>query len=89
MEWQIYSGTHSLDAMDINSAMVVFESGMLAFPIPNVNPPTAKRLSNVLAAYRLLDVLYALQSPSSTKSPQHAKLPNMGLVPPDKVNISL
>jgi len=50
MEWQIYSSAHSLDAMDINSAMVILESGMLAFPIPDVNPPTAKRLSNVLAA---------------------------------------
>lgn len=91
MERQIHSGAHSLEAMDVRTAMVVVEPGMVSFPSPaDVSAPTAKRVGSIIAAYRLMDVLYALQSPStSAKNPRHAKMPQPGLLPSDKVSIAL
>jgi hypothetical protein len=91
LERQIYLGTHSREALDVHEAMILVEPGMVAFPSPaEVTSHTAKRLSNVITAYRLMDVLYALQSPSaSTRNPRHAKLPQPGLLPPDKASTVL
>ena len=89
LERQIYTGAHSLDAMDVHQAMAIVEQGAESFPTAaNISVPTAKKLSTIISAYRLMDVLYASQIPPSTpsKNPRYVKLPRSGLVPSDKVS---
>jgi hypothetical protein len=89
MERQIQAGAHSMEAMDVNSAMVLVDASDPSFPSPpNVAAPTAKRLAFVIAAYKLMDVLYALQSPAvSTTNPQHAKWAHSGILPSDTASV--
>jgi hypothetical protein len=89
LERQIYTGAHSLDAMDVHQAMAVVEHGAESFPIAaDISVPTAKKLSTIISAYRLMDILYASNITPSTpsKNPRYAKLPRSGLVPSDKVS---
>jgi hypothetical protein len=88
LERQVYDGINMREAMDAHSAMVIVEPGTISFPPPaQVAIPATKKLCAIIAAYRLMDVLCALQSPSpSTKNPRYVKLPHSGLLPMDKVS---
>lgn len=90
MERQLHSGVHSTEAMDLHQAMIVLDPSNIEIPkLPRPTAFTAKRLAAILVAYKLVDVLYALQSPSpSTKNPQHGRLPLGGLMPAEKVSRS-
>lgn len=90
MERQIQSGTHSMEAFDIRSAMVIVDPSKTSLPPPpDVSTPTAKRLSCIMAAYKLMDVLCALESPSvSCTNPRYAKWAIPGLLPVDKASIA-
>jgi hypothetical protein len=58
MERQILSGVHSMEAMDVHSAMVLVDPSKISLPSPpDVTAPTAKCLTSIMAAYRLMDVL--------------------------------
>jgi hypothetical protein len=87
LDRQIYTGTHSLDASDVHEAMVIVEAGKELFPDPvDISQATARKLSAVISAYRLIDVLYSLRSPSTPlHNPRYAQMPRAGLVPQDKV----
>ena len=90
MERQLHSGTHSLEAMDLHNMMIIVNPSNIK--ISTVRNPAAivtKRLVAILVAYKLIDILYALESPSpSMKNPQHGRLPLGGLLPADKVSSS-
>jgi hypothetical protein len=90
MERQIQSGVHSMEAMDVHMAMVLVNPSKTSLPSPpDVTPSTAKWLTSVIAAYRLMDMLYALQSPSaSTTNPRYAKWGHSGLLLSDKVSVA-
>jgi hypothetical protein len=90
MERQIQSGAHSMEAMDVHMAMVLVDPSKIALPtLPDVVPATAKWLTSVIAVYRLMDVMYGLQSLSaSMTNPHHAKWGHSGLLPSDKVGVA-
>jgi hypothetical protein len=89
LETQIYDGTLSLDAMDIRQVMNLVELGRPSFPnTVEATPSVARKLCNVMSAYRLMDVLYALQHPpASFQNPRYGKLPQKGLLPEGRVRI--
>jgi hypothetical protein len=90
MERQLHTGIHSLEAMDLHEAMVIVDpTDIKISTLPSPNSHTGKRLAAILVAYKLVDVLYALESRlPSTKNPQHGRLPVGGLLPSDKVSSS-
>jgi hypothetical protein len=90
LELQLSDGAQSMEAMDAHNAMNVVEKGSQSFPSAiDVSPSAARRLCNVICAYRLLDVLFALQSSTSTfQNPRYGRLPMKGLLPDTKVHVS-
>lgn len=75
-----------MEAMDVHKALTVVKPGSDSIPTSgDVSNSSARRLCNVMAAYRLMDVLYALQQPTTMLNPRHGKLPRKGLVPEAKV----
>jgi hypothetical protein len=81
LERQIYTGSHSREASDMLQAMVVIQPGKKSFPeAADVSQTTATKLSAVISAYRLMDILYSLRSPSTpSQNPRYAQLPQSWL----------
>ena len=88
METQLYHGSHSMDALDVHQAMTIVKPGAASFPSTvEISPATARKLCSVISAYRLMDIMYALQSlPSPFQNLRYGKLPQQGLVPDGKVS---
>jgi hypothetical protein len=88
LESQLDDGLQSMEALDAHRAMTLVEPGSRRFPSAvDVSPSTARRLCNVISAYRLLDVLFALQSPTGAfQNPRYGRLPLKGLLPDTKVS---
>ena len=87
LEMQLHDGSHSMEALDVHQAMTVVKPGTVSFPsVVDISPATGRRLCSVISAYRLMDVLYALESvPAPYQNPHYGKLPRQGLVPNGKV----
>jgi hypothetical protein len=87
LENQINGGTHSLDASDLHDAMVIIEHGDESLlDAVDISVQTVKKLSNIISAYLLMDVLYTLNLPALAQNLRYTQLPRSGLVPPDKVS---
>jgi hypothetical protein len=91
LEKQLADGTHSVEAMGMQKALVMVSNSDDRFPdASTISKPEARKLCSVLAAYRLMDVLYALQTPVvEYRNPRYAKLPRQGLMPDGRVRLSL
>jgi hypothetical protein len=89
LEKQLADGT-SMEAMDAATAMIMITPGMKTFPtVAEITPAIGRRLSNVISAYRLIDILFALHSSTPTfQNPRYGKLPLQGLIPTGKVRFS-
>ena len=79
-----------MEAMDTHQAMNIVKRGSLALPSDTtISSNAGRRLCNVISAYRLVDILFALQAPTPTfQNPRYGKLPLKGLTPDGKVRIS-
>ena len=87
LEKQLFDGAQSMEALDVHNAMHVVEQDSLTFPnATDVSPATARRLCNVIACYRLMDVLHVLHNahPGSER-PMYRRLSIAGLLPENKV----
>ena len=75
----------------MRQAMSVVKPGTVTFPSAvDISPATGRKLCSVISAYRLMDVLYALQSlPAPFQNPRYGKLPRQGLVLGGKVSTTL
>jgi hypothetical protein len=90
LEKQLADGTQSMEAMDAATAMIIITPGMKSFPmVREITPAVGRRLSNVISAYRLMDILFAVHSSTPTfQNPRYRKLPLQGFLPPGKVRFS-
>jgi hypothetical protein len=91
LEKQLADGTHLVEAMCMQKVLVMVSNSDDRFPdASTISKPEARKLCGVLAAYRLMNVLYALQTrPVEYCNPRYAKLPRQGLVPDGRVRMSL
>jgi hypothetical protein len=91
LETQLFDGTHSMEALDAHRIMSIVKPGSKGLPSTvDVSPALARQLCNIISAYRLMDVLFALQtSPPIFQNPHYGRLPLKGLLPDGKVRFTL
>ena len=87
LETQLWDGTRSVEARDAHIGMNVVNQDMSTFQDDvGMSSLAGRRLSGVMSAYRLMDVLFCLRHPSTPyQNPRYGRLPLKGLLPSSKV----
>jgi hypothetical protein len=87
LETDITPTAPNLDALDMQNALVLVQPDALSFPIPvEMSQPVAGKLCSLICAYRLTDILHALEGwESQHQNPAYGRLTWSGLIPDTKV----